>query len=174
MSAEVVVEPAVPADAHRIVHLCRDEVELGLGWRWRAGAIARMLALPNTEVAVARAPGGLTAGFGVMELGPEEAELILFAVDPRVRRRGVGRAILAFLESEAAAAGAESMWLHVRVRNVGAIAFYESAGYVVREQLRGFYRGREDALRMQHRLTRARPDGVGMNDLSALLRGSTS
>ena len=174
MSEGVQVDPAVPADAPRIAHLCRDEVELGLGWRWRAGAIARMMSRPDTEVAVARAPGGLLAGFGIMELGPDDAELILFAIDPRLRRRGVGRRLLDFLESEAENAGIDSIWLHVRTRNTGAVAFYEQAGYRLRENVRGHYGGREDAYRMQHRLARVRPRVRDLPDLGALLRGSTS
>jgi ribosomal-protein-alanine N-acetyltransferase len=169
--SRVVIEPGSPADAPRIAHICRDEIELGLGWRWRAGAVARMMSRPDTEVAVARAPGGLTAGFGILELGPEDAELVLLAVDPRVRRRGIGRDLLGFLEAEARVAGIGAVWLHVRARNATAIAFYERAGYVVREQLRGHYGGREDGLRMQHRLVGDGPDAPDVPDLGALLRG---
>lgn len=172
MSDGVQIEPAVPSDAPRIAHLCREEVELGLGWRWRAGAIARLIARSDTEVAVARGPGGFIIGFGIMELGPDDAELILFATDPRLRRRGVGRALLGFLEAEAENAGIDSVWLHVRARNAAAVSFYEGAGFRIREHLRGHYGGREDAFRMQHRLARARPRGRDLPDLSALLRGS--
>lgn len=173
MSEGVHIEPAMPADAPRIAHMCRDEVELGLGWRWRAGAIARLMTRPETEVAVARGPGGLVFGFGIMELGPDDAELILFATDPKLRRRGLGRALLAFLESEAENAGIESVWLHVRARNSAAVSFYEGAGYRIREHLRGHYGSHEDALRMQHRLAQNPPQVRDIPDLGALLRGST-
>lgn len=171
MTEAVDIQPALPKDAPAIANLCREEIELGFGWRWRAGAIARMMARPDTEVAVVRGPGDVMAGFGIMELGPEDAELILFATDPRFRRRGLGRLLLDFLEDEARDAGLESVWLHVRAENRAAVTFYEMKGYRIREHLSGHYGNREDAFRMQHRLIEARVESHDLLDLGALLRG---
>lgn len=172
MSEALPVEPALAGDAPAIAALCRDEVEVGLAWRWRAGAIARLMARVDTEVAVARLPGGIVAGFGALELGSDEGELILFGVDPRLRRRGVGTAVLDFLATEAAQAGLDSIWLHVRVRNSAALSFYESRGFRIRDHLDGHYGGQEDAFRMQRRLTELTEEPLEVPDLGALLRGS--
>ena len=171
MSSALRIEPARHGDAPRIAELCRDEVELDLGWQWRAGAIARLMARAETEVAVARNEDGEPVGFGIMELGPEDAELVLFATAPEIRRQGVGSRVLSFLETEAKNAGIESVWLHVRAANTGAISFYETHGYQIRDRLRAHYGGREDAFRMRHRLVQADSATTDALDLSVLLRG---
>ncbi|GMI32618.1 hypothetical protein TeGR_g3093 [Tetraparma gracilis] len=51
------------------------------------------------------------------------------AVHPRLRRRGVGRRLLASLEQLARARGAETLLLHARSDDGAARALYEGAGY---------------------------------------------
>ncbi|MEO1233527.1 MAG: GNAT family N-acetyltransferase [Myxococcota bacterium] len=172
MSGALRVEPASGGDAPAIAALCRDEIEAGFAWQWRAGAIARLMSRPDTELAVARIPGGTLAGFGALELGSDDGELILFGVDPRFRRRGVGTAVLEFLAAEATHAGLESLWLHVRVRNAAAVNFYERLGFRIRDHLDGHYGGHEDAFRMQRRLAETPEEPIEVPDLGALLRGS--
>ena len=97
------VEDAVP-----IARLSRDEIEHGLEWRWQPPAILRLIARPETAVLCARCRFGgasVLGGFGVMEFGLERAHLVLLAVAPRLRRRGVARQILAWLEKSADTAG---------------------------------------------------------------------
>ncbi len=171
MTEGISLELATVADAPRIARLSRDELESGLGWRWRSGAVARLMGQHDTEVVVARAPGGLLAGFAALELGEQDAELLLLAVDRRVRRRGVGQALLRFLEVEAREAGAGSLWLHVRVGNVGALRFYEGSGFTVREYLPGHYGGRQDGLRLERRLIHPGMPAPEFEVLRALLRG---
>lgn len=170
MTNALILQTAVPSDAPRIARLCRDEVETGLGWRWRAGAVARLMSRPQCEVAVARL-GSELVGFAAMELGPNIAELLLLAVSREHRREGIGTALLDFLEDEARTAGVEAVWLHVRARNNPAISFYEMGGYRIEEHLRNHYAVHEDALRMQHRLAEQITFMSEPPDLAALLRG---
>jgi ribosomal protein S18 acetylase RimI-like enzyme len=55
------------------------------------------------------------------------------AVDPRFRRRGVARALLAAAEQQAAGAGLEGVSLDTGLRNDAARALYAAAGYEERE-----------------------------------------
>ncbi|EFJ44376.1 hypothetical protein VOLCADRAFT_118746 [Volvox carteri f. nagariensis] len=52
------------------------------------------------------------------------------AVDPRVRRRGVARALLTACEELVWTAGRREVWLHVREVDAAARTLYDSAGYV--------------------------------------------
>ncbi|KXZ52562.1 hypothetical protein GPECTOR_9g606 [Gonium pectorale] len=52
------------------------------------------------------------------------------AVDPKFRRQGVARALLAACEDAARGAGRREVWLHVREADAPARALYGSAGYV--------------------------------------------
>ncbi|MDO8377494.1 GNAT family N-acetyltransferase [Phenylobacterium sp.] len=59
-----------------------------------------------------------------------EAEVLTLAVDPQARRRGVARALVTAAAGAARAAGAQAMFLEVAVDNDGAIALYETQGFV--------------------------------------------
>jgi GNAT superfamily N-acetyltransferase len=66
---------------------------------------------------------------------------------------GVGRAILAALEAEAAKLGYEQIWLETRRANNRAVGFYERAGFVERAPY-GRYVGRPEAICMEKKLGR--------------------
>ena len=67
--------------------------------------------------------------YGVLMLGPAEAQLLNLSVVPEARRAGLGRALLMQFVDDARALGAEQLFLEVRVSNAGAIALYEAAGF---------------------------------------------
>jgi GNAT superfamily N-acetyltransferase len=66
---------------------------------------------------------------GVKLISPGAAELKRMWVDPAVRGRGAGRRLLAALETEASALGAEEVRLDTSAHLTEAIALYRSAGY---------------------------------------------
>ena len=135
------------ADATRMGAMSRDLVESGLGWNWRPARIRRMMRHPDCVV-IAAWRGNELVGFAVMEFHAEHAHLNLLAVDPGVRRQGVATALLDWLTESAQVAGIHRIDLEVRRYNRTAIRFYERYGYSVASLIPGYYRGREDALRM--------------------------
>jgi ribosomal protein S18 acetylase RimI-like enzyme len=108
-------------------------------------------------VAVVHELGCLLA-FGIMEYGDSAAHLVLFGVQPQLRRRGLGRYVLSWLEQCAVTAGLERIDIEVRADNPGAVAFYWRQGYEVRGRVRGYYRGVVDALLLEKKIWKA---GVG-------------
>jgi ribosomal protein S18 acetylase RimI-like enzyme len=75
---------------------------------------------------------------GLVSPHPPERTLYVdaLAVDPRFRRRGVARALLAAAEQDAAAAGLRGVSLDTGLRNDAARALYAAAGYEERETRR--------------------------------------
>lgn len=147
MAADFPIELATLRDAPCIAAMSRDLIETGLGWSWRASRVARHIRAPDSVVLAARGAHGM-AGFAVMCFGEEEARLNLFAVAPTVRRAGIGRRLLEWLERSALVAGVSVVYLEVRATNSGARGFYERLGYCTVERVPGYYRGREAAIRM--------------------------
>jgi tRNA threonylcarbamoyladenosine biosynthesis protein TsaB len=99
---------------------------------------------------VAREAGNL-AGFAVTLPAVHETHLLVIGVAPGLQRRGRGRAMLAFVETQARQADMERMLLEVRPSNLPALAFYAHAGYTEIGRRRGYYPaigGREDAIVM--------------------------
>ena len=137
---------ACEADAQPIACMSRDCIETGLGWSWRPARVRRSIADASTNVVVCRDATGL-AGFAIMKYGDEEAHLLLLAVDARRRRRGVGSALVSWLETTARTAGLGVIRLEARCSNAAAGAFYQKLGYRQFARVPGWYRGLEDGVR---------------------------
>ena len=141
-------------DAPGIAALSRDRIEHGLGWRWTAPRVLRSVRDPATNVVVADAHGAALLGFGIMKYHDDEAHLLLLAVQAGAERRGIGRALMAWLEQSARVAGIGHVSLEARLVNASARAFYAGLGYRELQTVRGYYAGedghggREDAVRL--------------------------
>jgi len=79
---------------------------------------------------VARVDGAPVGCGAVRRLDDHNAELKRMYVVPSLRGRGVGRALLAALEAEARALGADRLVLETGVRQTAALALYRRAGFV--------------------------------------------
>jgi len=107
--------------------------------------------------------GERIVAYGVLMLGPGEAQLLNLSVVSDARRGGLGRALLLQFIDDARRLGAEQLFLEVRVSNIAAIALYEQAGFAAVARRVEYYppaaRGaiREDALVMRCELTRRAP-----------------
>ncbi|WP_420466219.1 ribosomal protein S18-alanine N-acetyltransferase [Panacagrimonas sp.] len=87
-------------------------------------------------------------GYAVMSMAVGEAHILNLAVDPMIRRQGLGRFLLAHLIQIARAAHSTIMLLEVRRSNKAAIRLYQAAGFRHIGTRRGYYPGheqREDA-----------------------------
>jgi ribosomal-protein-alanine N-acetyltransferase len=99
--------------------------------------------------------GERIVAYGVLMLGPGEAQLLNLSVVPEFRREGIGRALLLQFVDDARRLYAEQLFLEVRVSNRGAIALYEGAGFVAIARRVAYYPPgetggtREDALVMR-------------------------
>ena len=134
-------------DAPAIANMARTLIEHGLPWSWNERRITRCLANPDCVVITAQ-DGRRLVGFAIMEFLDDRAHLSLLAVRPGCQRRGVGRSLLEWLHSSARIAGTFLVHLEVRAGNEPALAFYRRLGFHEAGARRGYYAGREDAVRM--------------------------
>jgi ribosomal-protein-alanine N-acetyltransferase len=141
------VRLAVAGDAQGISELSRDAIEFGLPWSWTPPRVARSITDSATNVIVVRQDDGL-AGFAIMEYGEEEAHVVLLAVHPAHRRKGMGSALLSWLEATTRVAGMNLIRLEARTQNSEAISFYRRHGFEELGLCKDYYRGVEDAVRM--------------------------
>lgn len=145
------VRLAVPSDARSIAQLSRASIEQGLPWRWTPARVLGAIRSRFANVAVVYEDGCFLA-FGIMEYGDEAAHLVLLGVQPAHRRRGLGRAVVLWLEACAHTAGIGLIRLEARADNPKGIAFYESLGFRVAGRISGYYSGLIDAIRLEKRL----------------------
>jgi len=100
---------------------------------WSAAEIAQILA--NKHSFALTAPHGFLLGQAVAG----EAELLTIAVDPKQRRQGVGRALVADFCAIARQKGAQTAFLEVAANNTPAIALYQAAGFTQSGLRRAYY-----------------------------------
>jgi len=101
---------------------------------WSEAEFAALLARPETIL------NGHDAGFALGRVVAGEAELLSLAVAPEARRQGLGRALLAHFEDEAATRGARRAFLEVAEDNGAARALYLAAGWRESGRRKAYYR----------------------------------
>ena len=138
--------------------MSRDLIEHGLGWSWTAPRVTRCIRSVDTNVVLAR-EGSRLAGFAIMKYGDVEAHLLLLAVRPEAQGRGVGSALVRWLEATALVAGIGQVMLEARASNEAARAFYKRLGYVEAQTVPHYYQGREPAVRLGRDLWADAPQG---------------
>jgi ribosomal-protein-alanine N-acetyltransferase len=117
---------------------------------WTAGNFRDALAAGYSTV-VGEA-GGVIVAYGVLMMGPGEAQILNLTVAPAARRRGLARALLRRFLDDAGRLGAEQCFLEVRLSNAAAIALYRAEGFVPVARRAAYYPAgdgsgtREDAL----------------------------
>jgi [ribosomal protein S18]-alanine N-acetyltransferase len=147
MRAAPTLRLATRNDAPGIAALSRDRIEHGLGWSWTAPRVLRSILDRETNVVVAGEAAGLQ-GFGIMKYHDDEAHLLLLAVPASAGRRGIGSALVQWLERAALVAGVGQVYLEARLANGAARAFYARLGYREIQTLPGYYQGREACVRL--------------------------
>ena len=146
-TADVAVRLARTSDAEDIAEMSRDYIEHGLPWTWTAGRVAASIQDPNTNVVVVGDRGAIQA-FGIMSYPDDDAHLILFAVRKSHQRRGIGSAVLRWLEEAARTAGAKRIRVECRRDNAAARNFYCEHAYQELSIATRFYRGLKDGIHL--------------------------
>jgi ribosomal protein S18 acetylase RimI-like enzyme len=123
---------AIGADASKVAALVDDAsghyVErIGMLPRPMTDDYAEVIA--NQRVTVAESHGTIV---GVIVLAVEDEGFLVdnVAVDPSLRGKGLGRALLEFAEAEARRAGFDSIYLYTHEKMTENLALYSRIGYV--------------------------------------------
>jgi len=146
-AASITLGLASQGDALALAQMARDYIETGLGWSYQPRRIGELIRDPDVTALVARDARCLV-GFAIMSFGDDRAHLVLLAVHPSRRRRGVARRLLDWLVESATIAGVASIHVELRADNAAAYAMYEAAGFAETFRVPRYYRGRETAVRM--------------------------
>jgi ribosomal-protein-alanine N-acetyltransferase len=126
---------------------------------WSEATIASLLTLPNSfgQIATLLDNGAARpAGFALIRIAADEAELLSIGVVPDAQRRGIARRLIASCVERVAGAGAIKLFLEVGESNDAARALYDGLGFQTTGRRRHYYRlldgSFEDALVMRRDL----------------------
>lgn len=132
--------PGASRDLDSVIHVMDSAFDERFGEAWTRSQCAGILPLPGVRLILARV-GESVVGFSLIRTVSDEAELLLLAVTPKFRRRGIGRKLLGDFFDHARNSGAGRVHLEVRDGNP-AIAMYRSAGFSTAGRRSKYYRGR--------------------------------
>lgn len=133
-------------DIDRIMAVMAAGFDPVFGEAWTRAQVESALLAGNCHYRLAAADGREpaldepAAAFYLSRHGYGEEELLLIAVDPAHRRRGIARSLIAHLAGEARGRGAERLLLEVRQGN-GAEALYRAIGFEQIGTRSNYYRG---------------------------------
>ena len=138
-------------DLDRIMQIMHAAFEPTYGEAWNRRQVSDALVTGNCHYALLE-EAGQPCGFTLSRHLLDEEELLLIAVHPHARRRGVALRLLENLFEAARHRGAERLFLEMR-KNNPAVHLYEVAGFVPVGHRPDYYRdghgGRIDAITFQ-------------------------
>ncbi|QYU66062.1 GNAT family N-acetyltransferase [Leptolyngbya sp. 15MV] len=132
-------------DLDRIMAVMEAAFEPRWGEAWNRRQVMDSLTLPHVHYRLVDASGGLpeghsdAAGFILTRHVADEEELLLVAVRPELRGRGIGAGLLELFKNDARRRGATRVFLEMRHNNP-ALSLYRSAGFVPLGHRPDYYR----------------------------------
>ena len=139
MSGRLAIADGGLADLAAVMAVMEKAFEPRFGEAWTASQCAGLLALPGVWLSLAR-DGESAIGFSLSRVVVDEAELLLLAVTPSARRRGVGKSLLDHFHRGAINRGARRLHLEVRDGN-DAVNLYNASGFTLVGRRRSYYSG---------------------------------
>jgi ribosomal-protein-alanine N-acetyltransferase len=127
------------ADLALVDSIMAEAFDPRFGEAWTRGQCLGILAMPGVWLTIASLDGK-PAGFALSRAVADEAELLLLATRPSLRRRGVAAALLRAMIAQAQAGGAVRAHLEVREGNE-AVKLYVASGFSKVGERRNYYRG---------------------------------
>jgi len=120
---------------------------------WTEGMFRSQLRFRDQAINLVLLEGGAVAGYAAAWIAYDELHLLSIAVDPAMRRRGLGGEILRAVLDRGRARGAVRAVLEVREGNAAARAFYRMHGFLDIGIRRRYYSDTdEDAIIMEYLL----------------------
>ena len=123
------------------------------GEAWTRNQSLGVMAMPGVRLTIATLDDE-PAGFALVRSVIDEAELLLLAVDPAHRRRGIATALLRGIVDDGRAAGVTDLHLEVRAGN-DAVRLYIAHKFTKVGERPAYYRGKTGQIYDAHTYRRA-------------------
>ena len=118
---------------------------------WTEGMFRSQLRFKDRSINLVAVESEAIAGYAAAWIAYDEIHLLSIAVDPAMRRGGIGSEILRAVIASGGAQGGRSVILEVREGNTAARSFYRKHGFLEIGRRGRYYSDTgEDAILMEH------------------------
>lgn len=145
MTEGIRIATARIGDISSVMRVMEAAFDPAYGEAWSAAQLLTLFALPSARVCLAW-DGETACGFSAARMAGPESELLLLAVDPAWRGRGIGALLIHDWRDWATAQGAEDYFLEMRADN-DAVHLYERTGFAECGRRSSYYRGADGVVR---------------------------
>lgn len=145
MTEAVRLATARVGDLTAVMRVMDAAFEPAYGEAWSAAQLLTLFALPSARVCLAW-DGDRACGFSAARIAGPESELLLLAVDPLYRGRGIGALLMNDWQVWAAEQGADDYFLEMRADN-DAVYLYNQTGFLECGRRPAYYRGNDGVVR---------------------------
>ncbi|MDO9368171.1 MAG: GNAT family N-acetyltransferase [Sphingopyxis sp.] len=145
MTGDIRLATARVSDLAAVMRVMDAAFDPAFGEAWSGAQLLTLFALPSARVCVAW-EGQQACGFSAARIAGPESELLLLAVDPHFRARGIGALLMNDWQDWATEQGANEYFLEMRADN-DAVHLYDRAGFTECGRRPAYYRGNDGAIR---------------------------
>lgn len=132
--SQLTIRPYRPGDEPGVLELWRKVFPVGAPHNEPPAELHRKLAADPEMLFVATVDRRIV-GTVMADYAGHRGWIYMVGVDPELRRRGIGEALVRRVEERLRAGGAPKINLQVRGDNSGVVAFYEKLGYGVEDRI---------------------------------------
>ncbi|WP_447756546.1 GNAT family N-acetyltransferase [Sphingopyxis fribergensis] len=145
MTDDIRLATARVGDLAAVMRVMDAAFDPAYGEAWSGAQLLTLFALPSARVCVAW-DGEQPCGFSAARIAGPESELLLLAVDPHHRGRGIGALLMDDWQAWATEQGTEEYFLEMRADN-DAVYLYQRAGFSECGRRSAYYRGNDGVVR---------------------------
>ena len=154
MTDAIRLAPARVGDLAAVMRVMDAAFDPAYGEAWSGAQLLTLFALPSARVGLAW-DDGRPCGFYAARIAGPESELLLLAVDPADRGRGIGARLMDDWQDWAGTQGADDYFLEMRADN-SAVHLYERSGFSECGRRKDYYRGGDGMIRDAITMRRSR------------------
>ncbi|HEY0598412.1 GNAT family N-acetyltransferase [Sphingopyxis sp.] len=145
MTDDIRLAAARVGDLAAVMRVMDAAFDPAYGEAWSGAQLLTLFALPSARVCIAW-NGEQPCGFSAARIAGPESELLLLAVDPDHRDRGIGALLMDDWQAWATEQGAAEYFLEMRADN-DAVYLYQRAGFSECGRRPAYYRGNDGVVR---------------------------
>lgn len=140
----ITISEGGPHDVASIMPVMAEAFDATFGEAWSSAQCLAALAIPGSQLLIARKEDGVVTGFAITRWVLDEEELLMIGVKKNCQRQNIATHILKKIIENSNSYQRNRIFLEVRDGNFAKL-FYDKSGFVAVGRRKGYYRGTDSS-----------------------------